>query len=146
MTTKFGNPTTEPLKNKGNLSEEELEVEKLINEEVDNLKINSIDCLDNGLKIESLNINIDDDLSNLEEIYIDNVDPNEIKELEPLKMNEDKNKIKTVYIDTTDKSNNPKKTQPTFNETDIEINNSESEYDNYRNKKYSKKDYSFFNE
>ena len=49
------------------------------------------------------------------------------------------NKIKTVYIDT-----NEKKKKPSFNETDIEINYNDSEDDNYKSRKYSKKDFNFF--
>jgi len=101
------------------LSDIEIDVENTINNEIDNLKI------------ETLNLNIDDDLSNLDEIYIDT--PN--NKLENL----DDNKIKTVYIETSEK---PKK-KNSFNDTDIEI-----DYDdenNYKIKKYSKQDFNFFN-
>ena len=92
---------------------------------------------DNNLKVESLHLNIGDDLSNLEEIYIDT--PNN-KEIELFQQNLTDDKIKTVYIETEDKS----KKKNTFNETDIEINYSDSDEDNYKERKYSKKDFNFF--
>ena len=120
------------------LSDEEIDVNNVIDNEINNLKIDSLDNIDNGLNIESLNLNLDDDLSNLEEIYIDKTNNESI---EPLNLNENsENKIKTVYIETNEK---PKK-KSSFNETDIEINYSESEDDNYKNRKYSKNDFSFF--
>jgi len=115
-----------------NLSDIELDVENTINNEIDNLKI------------ETLNLNIDDDLSNLDEIYIDTPD-NKLENLNndnKLENLNNDNKIKTVYIETTEK---PKK-KNTFNETDIEINYDNDNYDNnYKNKKYSKQDFNFFN-
>jgi hypothetical protein len=95
------------------------------------------DMNDNNLKVESLHLNIGDDLSNLEEIYIDT--PNN-KEIELFQKNLTDDKIKTVYIETEDKS----KKKNTFNETDIEINYSDSDEDNYKDRKYSKKDFNFF--
>jgi len=141
-----------------NLSNIELDVENTINNEI------------TDLKIETLNLDIDDDLSNLDEIYIDTPN-NKLSNLnENLNENENENenyndnnvmdidydnnvidieydnnvkdidnKIKTVYIDTSEKT----KKKNTFNETDIEIN-----YDNdlnYKKKKYSKQDFNFFN-
>jgi hypothetical protein len=110
-----------------NLSEVELDVENTINNEI------------NNLKIETLNLNIDDDdLSTLDEIYIDT--PNNKQESLEFNSNEnsDDNKIKTVYIETNDKQ----KKKNTFNETDIEI--SYDDEDNYKNRKYSKQDFNFF--
>jgi hypothetical protein len=95
------------------------------------------DMNNNNLKVESLHLNIGDDLSNLEEIYIDT--PNN-KEIELFQQNLTDDKIKTVYIETEDKS----KKKNTFNETDIEINYSDSDEDNYKDRKYSKKDFNFF--
>jgi hypothetical protein len=87
-------------------------------------------------------------LSNLEEVYInepvkniesvENVESVEIVEPVILKGNNE-NKIKTVYIDT-----NEKKKKTSFNETDIEINYDESDNDSYKSRKYSKKDFNFF--
>jgi len=135
------------------LSDEEIEVENVINKEVNSLKLDSLD--DNELKIEDLNLNIDDDLSNLEEVYITNqntespniveleetildVDPI-IQKVEPIIPENNESKIKTVYIDT-----NEKKRKSSFNETDIEINYNDSEDDSYKSRKYSKKDFNFF--
>mgnify|MGYP003688609787 CR=1 FL=1 len=135
------------------LSDEEIEVENVINNEVNSLKLDSFN--DNELKIEDLNLNIDDDLSNLEEVYITNqvsespniveleetipdVDPI-IQKVEPIIPENNESKIKTVYIDT-----NEKKRKSSFNETDIEINYNDSEDDSYKSRKYSKKDFNFF--
>jgi len=140
---------------KEGLSDEEIEVENVINNEVNGLKLDSLD--NNDLKIETLNLNMDDDLSNLEEVYMNPTDsstiileePNNI--IEPIKMksveavepviipDNNENKIKTVYIDT-----NEKKKKTSFNETDIEINYNDSEDDSYKSRKYSKKDFNFF--
>jgi hypothetical protein len=125
------------------LSDEEIDVNNVINDEVNNLKLDSLD--NNELKIETLNLNIDDDLSNLEEVYINepvkNIESVEnIEHVEPLILQDNnENKIKTVYIDT-----NEKKKKSSFNETDIEINYNESDDDSYKSRKYSKKDFNFF--
>ena len=135
------------------LSDVELDIENTINNEIDNLKI------------ETLNLNIDDDLSNLDEIYIDTPD-NKLENLNDTKLenlndtklenlndtklenlndtklenlNDIDNKIKTVYIETSDKS----KKKNTFNDTDIELNYDDE--NNYKDKKYSKQDFNFFN-
>jgi hypothetical protein len=99
--------------------------------------INGMSDNNDNLKVESLHLNIGDDLSNLEEIYIDT--PNN-KEIDLFKQQSTDDKIKTVYIETEDKS----KKRNTFNETDIEINYSDSDEDNYKERKYSKKDFNFF--
>jgi len=122
------------------LSDEEIDVNNVIDSEINKLKIDSFDNIDNGLKIDTLNLNLEDDLSNLEEIYIDNNSKSEI--IEPVKLNDYKetdNKIKTVYIETSEKPKNN-----SFNSTDIEINYDESDEDNYKNRKYSKNEFSFF--
>ena len=122
------------------LSDEEIDVNNVINEEINNLKLDSFD--NDELKIESLNLNIDDDLSNLEEVYINDVENSNkiqtIENVEPVIL-QNNDKIKTVYIDT-----NEKKKKNSFNETDIEINYDDSDDDGYRNRKYSKKDFNFF--
>ena len=76
------------------LSNDELEVENLINKEV------------NDLKIENLNLNIGNDLSGLEEIYIDEPEIEIRKYRTDINLNtntDDENKIKTVFIDTDEK-------------------------------------------
>ena len=98
--------------------------------------LNDINDTDNNFKVESLHLNIGDDLSNLEEIYIDTPNNKDID----FQQNLTDDKIKTVYIETEDKS----KKRNTFNETDIEINYSDSDEDNYKERKYSKKDFNFF--
>ena len=126
--------------NSNQLSDEEIDVNNVIDSEINKLKIETFDNIDNGLKIDTLNINLDDDLSKLEEIYIDNNSKGEI--IESVKLNDYKetdNKIKTVYIETSEKPKNN-----SFNNTDIEINYNDSEEDSYKNRKYSKNEFAFF--
>jgi len=68
---------------KNELSDDEKEINTIIDNEVDNLKI------------ESLNLNFGDDLNKLEEIYIDEPKEN---------ISNNSNKIKTVFIDTKNES------------------------------------------
>ena len=119
--------------------EEEKDIQNVINKEVDNLKFDN----DDGLKIETLNLDLDDDLSKLEEIYIDK--PKE--ELSINKSTNDENeKIKTVYIDTKIDQKKDRKKKNTFLDTDIDVNyDSDSDDSLNKRQKYSKNDFSFFN-
>ena len=86
-----------PSKEYGTPSEVDLNIsnkENIINIKSSDTDINDlIDNEVNNLKIETLNLDFDD-LQNLEEIYIDE------PKIDKIDINDNKNKIKTVYIET----------------------------------------------
>ena len=126
----------------------DINLDSIIDSEIDNLDMQKID--DNELKIESLDLNMDD-LSLLEEVYIDkpnvqlNIDNLEqTNKNEPISIKEkENNTIKTIFIDTKEKENKYKNIS-TDTEMEFPISEPDSDIEQEKKSRYTKKEFSFF--